>query len=46
MLQKNEKVIMKIRGKIVDMLLELYHQSYKAFVIDENGEKVLNVYLL
>ena len=37
----NEKVMMKIRGPLVDMLLKLDEALYKDFVFYENGTKVL-----
>lgn len=42
----NEQVVMKIRGALVDMLLELDPELYGPFVVYENGEKVLYVILL
>ena len=42
----NEKVIMKIRGALVEMLISLDPELYKPFVIDENGKMVIYVELL
>ena len=41
-----EKVMMKIRGPLVDMLLKLAYEYYKDFVVYENGVKVLYVEVL
>ena len=38
-----EKVMMKIRGPLVDMLLKLAYDVYKDYVVYENGVKVLYV---
>jgi hypothetical protein len=38
---------MKIRGPLVDMLVELDPETYKSYVkIDEKGEKILYVQVL
>ena len=42
----DEKVIMKIRGPLVDMLVSLDPVLYKPFVIYKGNEKVLYVILL
>jgi Reverse transcriptase (RNA-dependent DNA polymerase) len=42
----NEKMTMKIRGPLVDMLLELEHELYSPFVVHEYGEKVIYVFLV
>ena len=42
----NERVVMKIKGYLVDMLLELAEEVYKDFVVYENNIKVLYVEVL
>ena len=42
----DEKIIMKIRGHLVDMLLEISPETYKDYVTYENGKKVLYVHML
>ena len=42
----DEKVIMKIRGPLVEMLISLDPELYKPFVIYENGVMVVYVELL
>ena len=42
----DEKVIMKIRGPLVDMLVSLDPVKYKPFVVNEYANKVLYVILL
>jgi hypothetical protein len=44
--QDEEKIIMKIRGPLVDMLLEIDEQTYKDYVTVEGNEKVLYVVML
>ena len=44
--EKGERVIMKIRGALVDMLVELDSQKYEPYVTDERGNKVLYVNML
>ena len=39
----DERVIMKIKGVIVDMLVNLDPKTYQGFVVYENGVKVLYV---
>ena len=41
-----ERVIMKITGVMVDILIKLAPEVYKKFVILENGKKVLHVQVL
>ena len=41
-----ERVVMKIRGALVDMLLELAPEVYTPYVTMENGQKVLYVICL
>eukprot|EP00980_Cylindrotheca_fusiformis_P007564 scaffold1573_cov71-Cylindrotheca_fusiformis.AAC.2 len=36
-----DRVIMKITGVLVDLLVELDPQTYKNFVVFENGKKVV-----
>ena len=44
--QKLEKVIMKIRGVLVDMMIELFPGVYNNFVTIERGQKVLYVRMI
>ena len=41
-----ERIVMKIRGVLVDWLIELDPVSYTQFVVYENGKKVLYVKIL
>ena len=41
-----ERVIMKITGVLVDLLVELAPEIYGPFVMYENGKKVLYVQVL
>ena len=41
----DERTIMKIRGVLVDMLIEMSPEIYKDYVVYENGKKVLYVQL-
>jgi hypothetical protein len=41
-----ERIIMKIRGALVDMLCDLDPELYTQYVVYENGEKVLYVEVL
>jgi hypothetical protein len=41
-----ERVIMKITGALVDLLVELAPEVYKDYVVFENGKKVLYVQVL
>jgi hypothetical protein len=38
--EKGERVIMKIRGALVDMLIELDSQKYELYVTNESGNKI------
>jgi hypothetical protein len=40
------RIIMKIRGPLVDMLLEIDQTTYQDYVVYENGKKVLYVRML
>jgi hypothetical protein len=40
---KGERVIMKIRGPLVDMLLNLDEEKYLPFVLHEGNNKILFV---
>jgi hypothetical protein len=42
----NEKVIMKIRGPMVEILLSLDHDLYTPYVVNKNDEMILYVELL
>jgi Reverse transcriptase (RNA-dependent DNA polymerase) len=42
----NEKMVMKIRGPLVDMLVSLDPALYQPFVVAENKDKILYVQLL
>ena len=44
--KSDEKIIMKIRGALVDMLVEMSPETYKDHVIYENNKKVLYVRML
>jgi len=41
-----EKVILKIRGELVDILVWISPEIYGNYVIQERGQKVLNVHML
>jgi hypothetical protein len=41
----SERIIMKIRGALVDMLVELDSHTYKEHVSLENGSKILYVHV-
>ena len=41
-----ERIVMKIRGVLVDWLIELDPSSYSQFVVYENGKKILYVEIL
>jgi hypothetical protein len=42
----DERVMMKTRGTLVDMLVALDSELYEKFVVDENGNKILYVTLV
>ena len=44
--QDDERVIMKITGKLVDWLVELSPETYQSYVVEERGKKVLYVEVL
>ena len=44
--EKDERIIMKIRGVLVDMLVEMSPEIYEEYVVYEKGKKVLYVQLL
>ena len=44
--EKDEMVIMKITGKLVDILVNMHPEEYEEFVVYENGKKVLYVEIL
>jgi hypothetical protein len=44
--QDGEKIIMKIRGQLVDLLLEIAPESYEPFIVHENNKMVLYVRML
>ena len=44
--EKDDKTIMKIRGALVDMLLEINPKAYKDYVIQERKRKVIYVQIL
>ena len=44
--QDEERVIMKVTGKLVDWLVELSPETYQSCVIEERGRKVLYVEVL
>ena len=41
--EKDEKVIMKITGKLVDILVNMHPEDYKEYVVYEKSRKVLYV---
>jgi hypothetical protein len=41
-----EKITMKIKGKLAEMLILLDEQRYKDFLVSENGEKVIYVQVI
>ena len=41
--EKGERVTMKIRGALVDILLEMDYKKYGNFVTKENGRRILYV---
>ena len=41
--EEDEKIIMKIRGILVDILVEMSPETYKEYVVYENNKKVLYV---
>ena len=43
---KSEKVIMKVRGRLVDWLCEIAPESYQSYVVYERGVKVLYLVIL
>jgi Reverse transcriptase (RNA-dependent DNA polymerase) len=46
-IEEGDQIIMKIRGPLVGMLVEMDPETYKSFVvIDSNGTKVLYVQVL
>ena len=46
MLEKDEKVIMKITGKLVDILVNMHPEEYEEYVVYEKSRKVLYVEIL
>ena len=44
--EDKDRIIMKITGVLVDMLVELAPEEYGPFVVIENGKKVLYVRIL
>ena len=44
--QDGEKFIMKIRGKLVDMLVEISPETYEPFIVYEGNKRVLYVRML
>ena len=40
-----DRIVMKIRGAMVDMLLEI-DEAYQQFVVIENGQRTLYVHIL
>lgn len=42
----NEKIVMKLTGVVVDLLIEMAPEVYRDFVVLENGKKVLYVHVL
>jgi len=44
--QSGEKIIMKIRGELVDILVEVSPEIYSNYVVQEKGQSVLYVQML
>jgi hypothetical protein len=44
--EKGDRIFMKIRGQMVDMLVELDPDKYGSYVIHENNKKVIYVIVL
>ena len=44
--EDGDRIIMKIRGAMVDMLLEIDPDQYAPYVMYENGQKVLYVHII
>ena len=44
--KNDDKISMKIRGVLVDMLIEMSPETYKQYVVYEKGKKVLYVRML
>ena len=44
--QSGEKIIMKIRGELVDILVEVSPEIYSNYVDEENGQSVIYVQML
>ena len=44
--KKDEKVIMKITGKLVDVLVNMHPDTYAEYVVYEKEQKVLYVEIL
>jgi hypothetical protein len=44
--EKGERVIMKIRGPLLERLFELDDQKYEPFVTNEGGNKISSVTML
>jgi hypothetical protein len=44
--QDGDKIIMKIRGQLVDLLLEIAPEAYKPYIVYENNKMVLYVRML
>ena len=44
--EDGDRIIMKIRGAMVDMLLEIDPDQYAPYVMFENGQKVLYVHII
>ena len=43
---KGDRIIMKIRGRLVDWLVEIVPMTYRDHVVIENGVKVLYLEIL
>ena len=41
-----KQVVMKIRGRLVDWLVELDHVAYKNYVLIENGQRLLYLIIM
>jgi hypothetical protein len=45
-LEKGKRIIMKIRGALVDILIEMNPDKYSKYVTNENGRRVIYVMML
>jgi hypothetical protein len=43
--EKGKRVIMKIQGPLVDMLVSIDARTYETYVVEENNNKVIYMWL-